>query len=69
MSDHDLDAAMYLVATGGNWEAWTGFQPQANREAMADAAIRYEATAVDEHETGGIRLDPQKLRWWRREHD
>lgn len=62
-SVHDLDAAMYLVACGGNWRAWTACQPLRHREAMAEAALRYEAEAVDEHERA--RLDPGKLRWWR----
>jgi hypothetical protein len=65
VTDPNLDAAMYLVARGGNWRQWTAFQPLAQREAMADAARRYEDEAVDAHENGGLRLDENKLRWWR----
>ena len=65
MMDHNLDAAMYRVALGGNWVPWTASQPDAGREAMADAALRYEAYAVDDGENGGQRLDPHELRWWR----
>ena len=58
----DLDRAMYLVAIGGNWVPWTASQPTLQREAMADAALRYEAAAVDDAEQ---HLDPRELRWWR----
>lgn len=57
-----LDGAMYLLARADTWQNVTVALPAGGREAMADAALRYEAQAIDD---GEDRLDPRCVRWWR----
>lgn len=56
-----LDGAMHSVWLHGKWRWLTSKMSLEEREAAADAVLRYSASLYDDSK----QLDPQSVRWWR----